>query len=195
VLLPWALFLDPAAWLKEGAASWKADPVGQAIQTFDAVGQLLIPGFTGGGFAFSDEVSVDYRATSGQLDLAVAISTSHSLGPTPVNICLGGGLSIASKGLIDRRVARSVTFGGKGVAISLSPDVRIDLLRAAPAASMPIYPSGPGLGSLLATRTGRAIPVALDALTAERSNPAASPEKGAATAGGDFGNALDPLER
>lgn len=194
VLLPWALFLDPAAWLKEGAASWKADPVGQAIQTFDAVGQLLIPGFTGGGFAFSDEVSVDYRATSGQLDLAVAISTSHSLGPTPVNIRLGGGLSIATNGSIEPRVASSVTFDGKGVAISLSPDVRIDLLRAAPAAPMPIYPSGPGLGSLLATGTGMAIPVALNALIAERSNPAPSLKKDVATAVFELGNALDLLD-
>lgn len=151
VLLPWALFMDPVGWLKTGAAPWKADPFGQAIQAFDALGQLLIPGFTGGGFDFSNEVSVTAGVASERLNVAVAIETSHSLGATPVIISLGGGLSIATNGSISTLVSSSATFDGKGVAISLSPDIRIDLLRAAPAAPMQIYPSGPGLGSLLAT--------------------------------------------
>ncbi|MCW8977898.1 MAG: hypothetical protein OQK10_03665, partial [Marinobacter sp.] len=174
VLLPWALFMDPVGWLKTGAAPWKADPFGQAIQAFDALGQLLIPGFTGGGFDFSNEVSVTYGVASERLNVAVAIETSHSLGATPVIISLGGGLSIATNGSISTLVSSSATFDGKGVAISLSPDIRIDLLRAAPAAPMQIYPSGPGLGSLLATGAGMAIPVALNALIAERANPTPS---------------------
>ena len=194
VLLPWALFMDPAGWLKEGAALWKADPFGQAIQTFDAVGQLLIPGFTGGGFDVSNEVSVAYGVTTGRLNLAINIETSHSLGPTPVLISLGGGLSIATNGSIEPLVSSSATFDGKGVAISLSPDVRIDLLRVAPAAPMPIYPSGPGLGSLLATGAGMAIPVALNALIAERANPTPSLQKDVAIAVFELGSALDLLE-
>lgn len=194
VLLPWALFMDPVGWLKKGAAPWKADPFGQAIQTFDAVGQLLIPGFTGSGFDFSNEVSVAYGVASGRLNLAVTIETSHSLGPTPVIISLGGGLSIATNGSVDPLVASSATFDGKGIAISLSPDVRIDLLRAAPAAPMKIYPSGPGLGSLLATGAGMAIPVALNALIAERTNPTPSLQKDVAIAVFELGSALDLLE-
>ncbi|HCA13155.1 MAG TPA: hypothetical protein DEO66_15665, partial [Marinobacter adhaerens] len=194
VLLPWALFMDPVGWLKTGAAPWKADPFGQAIQAFDALGQLLIPGFTGGGFDFSNEVSVTYGVASERLNVAVAIETSHSLGATPVIISLGGGLSIATNGSISTLVSSSATFDGKGVAISLSPDIRIDLLRAAPAAPMQIYPSGPGLGSLLATGAGMAIPVALNALIAERANPTPSLQKNVATAVFELGSALDLLE-
>ena len=194
VLLPWALFMDPVGWLKAGAAPWKADPFGQAIQAFDAIGQLLIPGFTEGGFDFSNEVSVTYGVASDRLNVAVAIETSHSLGATPVIISLGGGLSIATNGSIGTLVSSSATFDGKGVAISLSPDVRIDLLRSAPAAPMQIYPSGPGLGSLLATGAGMAIPVALNALIAERANPTPSLQKNVAVAVFELGSALDLLE-
>ncbi len=194
VLLPWALFMDPVGWLKAGAAPWKADPFGQAIQVVDALGQLLIPGFTEGGFDFSNEVSVTYGVASDRLNVAVAIETSHSLGATPVIISLGGGLSIATNGSIGTLVSSSATFDGKGVAISLSPDVRIDLLPAAPAAPMQIYPSGPGLGSLLATGAGMAIPVALNALIAERANPTPSLQKNVAMAVFELGSALDLLE-
>ncbi|WP_152207342.1 DUF6603 domain-containing protein [Marinobacter changyiensis] len=194
ILLPWALFLAPAGWLKSGARHWALDPFGQSVQTLNAVGQLLIPGFSGDGFQVSDEVGVAYGVNGGRLELGVTIDASHSLGPTPVNIAVAGGLSIMTSGAVTPLMATSVTFDGKGLSLRVSPEVRIDLIRAAPAAPMPVYPSGPGLGSLLSTGAGMAIPVVLNALIAERSDPSPSLTKDVAAAIFELGSALDLLE-
>lgn len=194
ILLPWALFLDPVAWLKFGTRLWALDPFGQSVQTLNALGQLLVPGFSGGGFEFSDEVSVDYGVNGGQLEVAVSIETSHSMGPTPVTISFAGGLSVTTSGSVLPVMATVATFDGKGISLTVSPDVRIDLIRAAPAAPMPVYPSGSGIGALLSTGAGMAIPVVLNALIAERNDPAPSLTKNVAAAIYELGNALNLLE-
>ncbi|MDO6824394.1 DUF6603 domain-containing protein [Marinobacter sp. 1_MG-2023] len=194
ILLPWALFLDPVSWLKFGTRQWALDPFGQAVQTLNALGQLLIPGFSGDGYELSNEVAVGYGVNDGRLELAVNVEARHALGPTPVSISVAGGLSITTSGSVAPTMATTVSFDGKGLALTVSPDVRIDLIRAAPAAPMPVYPSGPGIGALLSTGAGMAIPVVLNALIAERNDPAPSLTKDVAAAIYELGSALDLLE-
>jgi hypothetical protein len=194
ILLPWALFRDPVGWLKFGTRQWAQDPFGRSVQTLNAVGQLLIPGFSGDGFEISNEISVDYGINGGRLEVAVNIETSHSLGSTPVSFAVAGGLSITTSGAVTPVMATIVTFDGKGLSLTVSPDIRIDLIRGAPAAPMPVYPSGPGIGALLATGSGMAIPVVLNALIAERGSPAPSLKKDVGIAIYELGSALDLLE-
>ena len=194
ILLPWALFLDPVGWLKFGTRQWALDPFGQSVQTLNALGQLLIPGFAGDGFEISNDVSVNYGVNDGRFEVAVNIETSHAMGPTPVNIAIAGGLSITTSGSVMPVMATTVTFDDKGISLAVSPDVRIDLIRAAPAAPMPVYPAGPGIGALLSTGAGMAIPVVLNALIAERSDPSPSLTKDVAAAIYELGSALDLLE-
>jgi len=194
ILLPWALFLDPVAWLKSGTLQWALDPFGQSVQTLNALGQLLVPGFSGNGFGISNDVSVDYLVNDGRLEMAISIETSHSLGQIPVNLSFAGGLSVTTSGSVSPVMEVVATFDGKGISLDVSPDVRIGLIRAAPAAPMPIYPSGPGIGALLSTSAGMAIPVVLNALIAERNNPSPSLTKDVAAAIHELGSALDLLD-
>jgi len=194
ILLPWALFLDPAAWLKSGTRQWAQDPFGQSVQTLNAVGQLLIPGFTGDGFSISDDVAIGYGVRASKLELDIQIESTHSLGATPVSIVIEGGLALSTSGSVTPVLETAVTFDGKGLTLAVSPDIRIDLIRGAPAAPIPVYPSGPGLGSLVSAGAGMAIPVVLNTLIAERSGAQESLKKHVASAIFELGSALDLLD-
>ncbi|RLT96974.1 DUF6603 domain-containing protein [Ketobacter sp.] len=193
MLLPWALFLDPMAWLQHATSAWSSDPFGQAVMTLDAVADLVVPARTGAGWPVSEDVTLTYAVDSGRLLLGVEIDLNHTLGTAAMAVSINGGIAISSNGSVLPQLTTAVTFDGKGVSLAISPDIRIALLRP-PAAPMPIYPNGPGAASLLATGAGMAIPLVLNALIAERSNPAPSLQKDVGLALFEIGGALNLLE-
>ncbi len=193
ILLPWALFLDPIAWLKHATSAWASDPFGQAVTTLDAVAELVVPDRTGPGWPVSDDVTITYGVDSGRLLLGVEIDINHTLGGAAMAVSINGGIAVGSNGSVLPQFATAVTFDGKGLSLAVSPSIRIELLRP-PAAPMPIYPNGPGAASLLATGAGMAIPLVLNALIAERNNASASLQKDVGQALFEIGGALDLLD-
>lgn len=193
ILLPWALFLDPIAWLKHATSAWSSDPFGQSVTTLDAIAQLVVPGHVGGGLPISDDVTLTYSAAGGQLALGVDVDINHTLGSADMQVSLAGGLVISSSGSVLPQLGVGVTFDGNGVELVISPDLRISLLRPAPTAPLQIYPNGPGVGDLLATGASMAIPLVLNALVAERNNASASLQRDVGRALYEIGAAMNLL--
>lgn len=195
ILVPWALFINPAAWLQHAASPWVSDPFGQAVNTLDLLAQVAAPSRTEPGWPISEEVTLTYTSVAGQLSLGIEIDINHALDASTVELTLAGGLSITGHGSsVLPQLATAVSFDGRGLALVISPSIKLDLLRPNPVAPMPIYPSGPGLSGLLSTGAGMAIPLVLDALIAERNNAGASIHRDVGRLIFDIGHALNLLE-
>lgn len=194
ILVPWALFLDPLAWLQHAAAAWIADLPGQAVATLEALVPLVAPTRVGTGWPLSDDVSLTYAAVSGRLTVGVDVALRHTLGSADMRVAIAGGLSISTGGMVTPQLAASVTFDDYGLALGVSPALRLDLLRPTPAAPLAIYPSGPGFASLIGAAAGMAIPLVLNALIAQRNNATASLQRDVARVLFDMGGALGLLE-
>ncbi len=197
LLLPWALFMDPGAWLQHTAQAWMPDPFGQAVNALDALARIAAPNRAGAGWPLSPDISLDYAISNNRLSLGISLSESHNLGQIAMAIGLGGGLSISRNGSVAPQFSSSIRFDGRGIALAVNPDVNPDvslqLLRPA-GGPVPIYPNGPGIGSLISVAGGMAIPPVLNAFIALRNNQAASLEKDAARALFEIGNALGLLD-
>lgn len=193
VLLPWALFIDPIAWLRHATSAWSSDPFGQAVTTADAIVQLVVPGHSGGGLPVSGDVMLTYGVDSGRLQLGVDVDINHSLAGSAMQVSIAGGIAIATNGSVVPQLATGVSFDGVGLELAVTPALSIDLLRPAPAVPLPIYPAGAGVGSLISAGAGMAIPLVLNALIAERNNVGASVQREVGRAVFEIGGALDLL--
>lgn len=193
IRLPWALFIDPVAWLRHATSDWAADPFGQAISTLDEVVGLVLPGHTGSGLPIGSDVTLTYGIDAGRLMLGVDVDLNHTLGTAAMQITVAGGIVIAPNGTVQPQLGTAISIDSSGISLAISPDVRIDLLRPSPATALPIYPSGPGLAALTGAAAGMAIPLVLNALIAERDNVAASIQRDVARALHAIGGALDLL--
>ncbi len=194
IRLPWALFLDPAAWLQHAAAGWVADPFGQAVATFDALVPLVAPSRSGPGWPLSDDITLRYGVADGRLNLSIDVAVNHSLDSADLQLRINGGLTIETSGSVAPLLTSSLAFDERGLALAIAPSLRLDMLRPAPTAPLPIFPGGPGFGALLGAGVGMAIPAVLNALIAERSTTPATLMSDVAQALFDLGEALDLLE-
>ena len=194
ILVPWALFLAPGAWLRYAASAWVADPLGQAVATLEALVPLVAPARIGPGWPLTDDVSLTYAVVSGRLSLGVDVAVSHTLDTAALRASIAGGISIDTSGAVSPLLSSSVTFDDRGLALAITPTVRLDLLRPSPVTPLQIYPVGPGIGSLIGAGATMAIPVALNALIAERNNASASLHRDVARVVFDVGGALDLLD-
>jgi len=197
IYTPWALFMDPGAWLRFGAAPWQSDPFGQTIAVMDKLLPIIVPGHSGTGWPLSDDVAITYSVISGQLRLGLAVNIHHNLGDIPLDASIIGGIAISQSGnalTVLPAANASVQFNGNGLAVAITPDVRVDILRPL-TSPLQIYPNSPGVGALIGAGLQMALPPVLNALAAQRSN--ASVDQILRDTGQvvfDLGGALDLLE-
>jgi len=192
--VPWALFLDPGAWLRDAASAWVANPLGQAIATLDALVPLVAPDRAGPGWPLTEEVAVTYGVESGRLLLGLAVTTTHSLDSAELEVLIDGGIAIDASGAVSPSLSSSLSFDQRGISLAIAPTPRLALLRPSPATPLQIFPNGPGLGSLLNTAAGMAIPAVLNALIAARDDAAESLSRDVARTLYEVGSALELLE-
>jgi hypothetical protein len=120
ILVPWALFLSPGAWLRYAASGWVADPLGQAVATLEALVPLAAPTRVGPGWPLTDDVSLTYAVVSGRLSLGVDVAVDHSLDGAELRTSIAGGISIDTNGAVLPLLSSSVTFDQRGPSSELA---------------------------------------------------------------------------
>ncbi|WP_040496694.1 hypothetical protein, partial [Ilumatobacter nonamiensis] len=193
VRVPWAMLADPGGWLTRVASPWIADPFAQAIGVLDALRPIVAPTAAPGevGWPLGPDVTIGYAVADGRLQLTASVAAQHDLDGADLRTTFTGGISLAPDGLVAPTMGAAVTFDGNGVRVAVDPQPRIDLVRPAPAAPVPILPAGAGLAGLLDTAAGMAIPLLLNAVIDERDNAAASLRRDVARVVFDLGTGLD----
>jgi hypothetical protein len=195
VRFPLALLDAPGAWLRDGLATWRADPVGSAVALLDAVTPLVAPGAApGAGWPLSPEVAIRYGADAGRLRLALDVDWTAQIGAPPTTAVatrLLAGLLVGPTGSAAPILEAGVTVAGRGLQLGIAPAVRLDLLRPPPAARMPLYPGGPGLGAALGAVAESVLPPVLNALAGRRADASPSLVKDVGAALFDLGGAME----
>ena len=192
IQLPLALFDDASAWLLQGAAAWRTDPVGSAVRLLDALSPIIAParGATP-GWPIVPGVVVNYSGAGGRLALTVDATLDTAIDGAAVATRLIGGIRISGDGRVEPMVTAAVTIDGVGLQLGVSPAVQLSLVRAAPAPLLSIYPAGAGLGSILSAVGESVLPPVLNALSGRRTDAGNSLVKDVGQAVFDLGGALD----
>ena len=196
VVVPLGLVSDPAGWLRHGAAAWRANAAAGAVALLEAVAPLVVPGRgSAAGWPLADGVVVGYAVEDGdRLRLRLDVSVGADVGGSTVTTRLAAGLLVGPDGRPHPTLSAGVDVDGRGpaleVAFGTDPPVRLVLLRP-PAAPLPLYPHGPGLGDLLTTAGKTVVPVVLNALAGHRSDAGNSVLRTVGQAVFDLGEALD----
>ncbi len=196
VVVPLGLVGDPAGWLRHAVAAGRADAAAGAVALLEAVAPLVVPGRgPAAGWPLADGVVVDYAVEDGdRLRLRLDVSLTADVGGSTVTTRLAAGLLVGPDGRPHPTLSAGVDVDGRGpaleVAFGTDPPVRLSLLRP-PAAPMPLYPHGPGLGDLLTTAGETVVPVVLNALAGHRSDAGTSVLRSVGQAVFDLGEALD----
>lgn len=172
--LPLAVVQNPASWLVGVAHAGSVNPATAAVALLDALAPIVVPdrGATP-GWPIADGVTVAYAAESDRLRISVAaeIAIDAGGGHTVTTHLLAGaliGLTAAPEPVAEI----AVDVDGRGLSLDLDPNLRISLLRAAPAPPLPLYPEGPGLGQALEAVAESLLPAVLDEIASLGSGPA-----------------------
>ena len=190
--LPIALFDDPASFLLHGAESWRSDPVSSAVKLLDALVPVVAPARGANpGWPIVPGVLVNYTGTGGKLALTIDATLNSNVSGAAVRTRLAGGVRISNDGRVEPMLDTAVTIDGTGLQLNVSPTVQLSLIRPAPAALLPIFPAGAGLGSVLSAVGDAVIPPVLNAIAAKRNDVAASLTKDVGQTVFDLGGALD----
>jgi hypothetical protein len=167
VHLPIAAVADPAAWLGALARSGSVNPAATAVALLEALAALVVPERGDEpGWPVVDGVLVSYAAVGEQLRLTVSLDIELDLGGTQVVTSVEAGALIGLAAPPQPVVELSLAIEGVGVQVTLDPGLRVVLLRAVPAAPLPIYPEGPGLGEIVGAAAESLVPVLLNEITA-----------------------------
>ncbi len=186
--LPVAAVIDPAAWVVGIARTATADPAATAVAVLDAVAALVVPGRgTDPGWPLAAGVRVDYANQSGALRLTLTGTASADLDGHPGTATVTAGALLAAGVAPAPVVDIAVAVDGKGLALGLDPHLTLSLTHP-PAAPLPLYPSGPGLGQLLSAIADSVVPAMLDALAAMSTGTGLKKDIGTLVA--DLGDAL-----
>jgi hypothetical protein len=194
LLHPIGLFDDPAAWLRGGVARWRTDLAGSAIALLDGLRPIVAPTAPAGQWSLTDGVAVRYGVDAGQLSLALEVEIEVTVDGRIIATQLLAGVNVGAAGAPSPRLEAGVTIDGQGLRLAIAPHVRLLLERPTPAVPLELFPSGPGLGSVLTAAGETILPPVLNALAARRSDAAASIIKDVGAALFDLGGALELLE-
>ncbi|MEQ7128683.1 DUF6603 domain-containing protein [Actinopolymorpha sp. B11F2] len=197
VVLPIGLIQEPGGWLRHGVASWRTNAAASAVALLDALAPLVVPNRgAAAGWPIAEGAVVSYAVESGdRLRLVLDLSFDVDGGDgTTVTTHVGGGLVIGPDAQPRPTLDVSVDVDGRGLRLAVAPDtdpaVRLSLLRP-PAAPLPLYPDGPGLGAALAAAGEMVLPPVLDAIAAHRDDAGTSLVKAVGQAVFDLCAALD----
>jgi large repetitive protein len=197
VVLPIGLIQDPGGWLRHGVASWRTNAAASSVALLDALAPLVVPDRGAAvDWPIAEGAVVTYAVESGdRLRLVLDLSFDVDGGDgTTVTTHVGGGLVIGPDAQPRPTLDVSVDVDGRGLRFTVAPDtdpsVRLSLLRP-PAAPLPVYPDGPGLGAALAAAGEMILPAVLDAISAHRDDAGTALVKAVGQAVFDLGAALD----
>jgi large repetitive protein len=194
VRLPVALFDDVSAWLANGTAPWRSDPLGQAVALLETLAPIVAPGRAVGATSWPivpGVLSVNYVVTGNTLNVALNAAIASTVDGAEVSFVLGAGLAIARDLRVSPALSTSVTVDGTGLSLVVAPTVQLSLVRPAPAAVLMLYPAGAGLASVLGAIGESVVPPVLNALAARRTDAGSALIKRVGTAVFDLGGALD----
>ncbi|HEU4426504.1 MAG TPA: DUF6603 domain-containing protein [Pilimelia sp.] len=195
VVLPVGLVQDPGGWLRHAAASWRNNAASSAVALLDALKPLIAPG-AGAGWQLATSVAIGYSVESGnRLRLVLGADLDVDLAGRTVTTHLAGGLLIGPDALPRPTLEIAGDVDGSGLRLIIdpvsNPQVRLLLLRAAPAQPLRLFPGGPGLGDALAAAGESVVPVVLNAVAGHRTDTGTGLLKRVAQAVFDLGDALD----
>ncbi len=195
VIFPVGLVQDPAAWLRRGVASWRSDLPGTLVSLLESAASLVAPGRGADpGWPLFDGVRVTYGPDGDRAFVGLDVALDATLVGSVLHTELFLGLSIGTTGTATLRGSAGVSVEGRGLQLLLGPDVQLALLRPSPTPPLPIYPTGPGLGTLLGAAAVSALPPLLNALANHRSDGGASLVKHVGAAVFAVGDAMALLD-
>jgi hypothetical protein len=195
MLLPIGLFTDPAGWLRHGAAAWRTDPVGSAITLADALAPLIAPGRGANpGWPIVPGLTIGYRGVRGRLELTAAVDLDTVIDGRAVSTGIVAGLSIGTTGAPQVVLDAGVALDGRGVRVSITPNLRVELTRPVPTPPIVLYPASGSLGSIVSGVGSMVIPTVVDALLTRRDDLAPSFVRDVARAVHELVAALDLLD-
>jgi len=168
--LPIGAVADSAAWLGALAQSGSVNPAATAVALLDGLAALIVPDRgPAPGWPIAQGVVVNYSAVGEQLRLTLSTVIDLDLEGTQVvtSVEVGAlvGRGAPPQPVVEVSLAIEGEGEGVGVRLTLDPGLRLSLLRASPAAPLPIYPEGPGLGELLGAAAESIVPILLNELT------------------------------
>ncbi|HEY4314409.1 MAG TPA: DUF6603 domain-containing protein [Actinomycetes bacterium] len=190
VVLPLGLVANPGAWLRT-----RVDPLTATVAVLEALAPVVVPTRGDGvaGWPLSDELTVTYAVVTGRLELAAHLTLGTTIDARAIATAVTGGLSVGADGSVAPLVDAAVTVDETGLRLQVAPTPVLDLVRAAPATPIRIYPGGPGLGQAIEAAAESAVRLALNALVDHRNDGTATPVRAVGRAVHELGDGLGLL--
>lgn len=190
VVLPFAAVADPGGWLRA-----RADPLGASVALLEALAPVVVPTRPTGvaGWPLTDELTITYAVVAERLQLSAHLRLETTIDGRAVSTVVTGGLSVSAAGVVGPLLDGSVLVDQTGLRLQLSPTPTLDLVRAAPATPIRIYPGGPGLGQAVEAAAESAVRIVLNELVDHRTDGTATPARAVGRAVHELGAGLGLL--
>ncbi len=193
VRLPIGFVSDPAAYVVAVARQGGGDLAAAGVELLDALAHLVTDTAPSGTWPVTDGVGLRYAKVGDTLEVGLHVELDETLDGVRVRSGLDAGVVLRPGAAPAPAVGLSVLVGELGLALHLDPGLRLELLRAAPLAPLPLYPNGPGLGQAFATAAQTLVPELLDRVAA-LSGSSTGLARDVGTLVGEVGDALELRE-
>ena len=173
VRLPLSFMRDPVAYLKAVTRTRSADLTQVGYDLLEALAHFVTDTPPGSGYwPITDGVELRYGRVGDALSITLHVDLDETLDGVSVKTGVDAGVVLAPDTLPAPALDLSVRVGDHGVQVRVDPTVRVDLLLPDPAAPLPIYPAGPGLGQAFGAIAASLVPDLLNRIAALGAGPA-----------------------